>query len=49
LQNLEEGIGYERKTVLSSSEEDIVYERDLSPRLVEDKLYGNMLLNLEAG
>jgi len=42
LQNLEEGIGCERKTVLSSSEEDIIYEGNLSLKLVEDKLYGKI-------
>lgn len=42
LQNLEESIGCERKTVLSSSEEDIIYEGNLSPKLVEDKLYGKI-------
>jgi hypothetical protein len=41
LPNLEEGIGYERKTVFSSSE-DIMYERNLSPKLVEDKLHGKI-------
>jgi hypothetical protein len=49
LQNLEEGIGCERKTVLSSSEEDIIYEGNLSPKLVEDKLYEKCVAELGSG